>query len=204
MSSTRFDHEDNLIHKNLMTKVNSSDKTISDKAFEELHGKLFKFAWTTVRSHLMKSLWNYTEDIISESFYRLYNYRNRYDTKYSVGSCFNIIIQRTCVDFIRLHVLSKDNIRRNDIYVDDFKKLARSISDIPNSPIEDHETKLVIRNYINNLQEPYKTALHAKLYLDHDYKMIAKTLNVSTRTVENYLSKAKIIIKEQLQNSKMF
>lgn len=145
------------------------------------------------RSHASKED---AEDIVQNSFIKMYRNINDFDTTLTFSSWAYRITHNELIDWYR-----KQKTRPQLIVGDGDEDVFASIAgdfDIEKSAIQ-NETKHEIEKVIKTLDEKYQEIIFLRFFEDKSYEEIADILKIPAGTVAIRLSRAKKILQESLQ-----
>ena len=168
--------------------VDSNEKSFK-KLFMNYHDTLFRFIYFKVNET------DIAEDIIQETFIRVWNNRNKINPSKSFFSYIARISNNLCIDYFRHQKVKSKN--------------QQNIIDYGNSHFYNPETKTdfeILRSRIREianreLPEKCREIFFLSRIENKKNSEIAQMLGLSKRTVENQLYRALKIIKEILKES---
>ena len=124
-----------------------------------------------------------TEDLLQETFIKVYINLQRYSANYTFGQWIYTIARNTHIDFERR--------RQEDLSIDD--KFSATIASTP-SP-EDNliniQQRSQIEDYINCLPQQYRQLFTMRFLEDYSYEEIAEKLNLPMGTVKTQIHRAR-------------
>ncbi len=172
----------------LLTDVKNSDKNAFHKLFNQYHDTLFRFIVYRVHDD------DLAQDIVQDTFLRVWNNRGRLDPKKSFFSLIAKIGTNLCYDHFRhqeVRIRHKDTIPKPE----------QSHYDDPQKSHELNELQYEINGIVNEyLPEKCRDIFILSRMEGLANQDIADILNLSRRTVENQLYKALKILKKNLKN----
>ncbi len=172
----------------LLQDVKNSDKTAFKQLFHRYHASLFRFIVYRVHDE------DLAEDIVQETFLRVWNNRSTLDPKKSFFSLIAKIGTNLCYDHFRY---SEVRIRHKDT----IPKPEQSHYDDPQKSQELNELQDEINRIVNEqLPEKCREIFVLSRIEGLANKEIAAILDLSRRTVENQLYRALKILKKHLKN----
>lgn len=131
------------------------------------------------------------EDILQESFIRLWKMREKLDEYESIEALAVKILKNLCVDKYR-----------NKREFETLHKIGTLLT-----PQREHEQSIIefekyqeLRKIIADLGEPYSTVLYLRAIESLDIKEISEIMNMKPNTVEVNLSRARKKIREKLKS----
>jgi RNA polymerase sigma-70 factor (ECF subfamily) len=174
--------------KTLLNDVKNSDKSAFKKLFHQYHSTLFRFIVYRVHDE------DLAEDIVQETFLRVWNNRLKLDPNKSFFSLIAKIGTNLCYDHFRhqeVRVRHKDTIPKPE----------QSDYDDPQKSQELNELKDEINRIVNEqLPEKCREIFVLSRIEGLANQEIAAILDLSRRTVENQLYRALKILKKHLKN----
>lgn len=180
----------NIEDKLALSKLKEGDVASFDDIFKKYHKKVYYFA----NSYLKNK--EEAEDVVQEVFMNLWRHRDQIN-EHSIFSkyLFKITYNATCKRF-----------RKRSSEKKHLEEMLQSTS------IEDNSTKLDIEYnnlletkdlLINNLPERQKRILLLSIEEQLTSEEISRKLNISKKTVENYLSSARTYLRKSLSDKGM-
>jgi RNA polymerase sigma-70 factor (ECF subfamily) len=134
------------------------------------------------------------KDVLQESFIKIYQSRERYNTDLPIGAWIKTITIRTALNYI------KENYRL--VLVEDEMRFDRSVME--GSEEEDHrEMKEKLLHILNQLPDGYRTIFNLYTVDNLTHKEIAEYLNISEGTSKSQYFKAKKMIQHMLESEKV-
>ncbi len=158
----------------------------SISAFEELvtryQHKLYGFALSIVHDHAI------AQDVVQESFIRLYKTIDRIDTTKKFSSYFYTIARNAAISLLRQ--------RRQHVPLD-------VIKDVPSGHLVDdqymeQEKKAWIRAALRRLDAKYHNVISLYYFEDLSYEEISRKLRLPVNTIRTHLRRAKEALEEVL------
>lgn len=145
---------------------------------------------TAVRITKERSL---AEDIVQEVFYELYKKREQLKIESLVGYLKRAVYNRS---------INKVKGRKDHVDADD---IAYELTDNKNNSQDDleyGELETFINSVIDSLPEKCRLVFVLSRFEQLSYKEIAEKMEISIKTVENQMSKALKILREEFENYK--
>ncbi|MGV8094531.1 MAG: RNA polymerase sigma factor [Mangrovibacterium sp.] len=180
----------NIEDKLVVSKLKEGDVASFDAIFKKYHKKVYYFA----KSYLKNK--EEAEDVVQEVFMNLWRHRDQINEHYIFSKyLFKITYNATCKRF-RKQASEKKHL----------EEVLQSTS------IEDNSTKLDLEYnnlvetknlLINKLPERQKNILLLSIEEQLTCEEISQKLNISKKTVENYLSSAKTYLRKSLGDGGM-
>lgn len=139
-------------------------------------------------------------DASQEIFIKVYNSISAFEAKSSFETWLFRICSNVCKDFLR-----KRQVRSNTISIDssDYDDNSRDIEDVrytPEAALEQSENQRRIRRALGLIKPEYREVItHCDIYL-RSYEETAKILRCPVGTIKSRLSRARIALKDKLEN----
>lgn len=131
------------------------------------------------------------EDVIHDVFADLWNKNKKIELTTSVKSFFRGAVINKCLSIIRkdsrMEYVSEHNFNLSD------KKAS------PDQIIDRDKLKSIIDQTINNLPDKCKAVFKLSRYEGKSHKEISAIMNISTKTIENHMTKALKTLKNELK-----
>ncbi len=134
------------------------------------------------------------EDVLQETFIKIFNNRDKYDIERPIGAWIKTITIRTALNYIKEHY--KFDLKDDESYFDKAIQL-----DSQENPQQDLKNKLIA--VLNRLPDGYRTIFNLYTIDNLTHKEIASYLGVSEGTSKSQYSKAKKMIKQLLQTERV-
>ncbi len=173
-----------------VSKLKEGDVASFDGLFRKYHKKVYYFANSYLKNR------EEAEDVVQEVFMNLWRYRHQINEHYSFSKyLFKITYNSTCKKF-RKQASEKKHLTEV----------------LQAATIEDHSTKLEIEYnnlvenqnlLISNLPAKHKEVLLLSMEEQLTSEEISKRLNISKKTVENYLSASRTYLRKSLGGNSM-
>jgi RNA polymerase sigma-70 factor (family 1) len=173
--------EDNLIIKELK----KGDVLAFDHIFNKYHKKVYHFSLSYLKNK------EDAEDVVQEVFMNIWKYRDQINDYYVFSKyIFKITYNATCKKF-RKQASDKRQIEEayKNIFIED---------NSTNLEIEYDDLLETTNLLIDKLPPRQKKIFLLRINKQMDTEQIAKLLNISKKTVENYLAKAKNSVRNSL------
>ena len=178
----------NLDDKVIIDKLKKGDVLSFDEIFKKYHKKVYYFAFSYLKNK------EEAEDIVQEVFINLWRYRTQVNEHYVFSRyIFKITYNSTCKRF-----------RKQSSDKKQLEEILQSLS------IEDNSTKIDIEynnllettnQFIEKLPSRQKSILLLSIEKQLSTEQIAEKLNISKKTIENYLAMAKSSLRKSLTDS---
>ncbi|MGB0915319.1 MAG: RNA polymerase sigma factor [Crocinitomicaceae bacterium] len=134
------------------------------------------------------------EDVLQETFIKIYNNRDKYDVERPIGAWIKTITIRTALNYIKEHY--KFDLKDDESYFDKSIHIESVDSDQ-----QDLKNKLIA--VLNQLPDGYRTIFNLYTIDNLTHKEIASYLDISEGTSKSQYSKAKKMIKQLLQTERV-
>ena len=159
----------------LARQIKASDEAAFSKLFHRLYPRMIKFCWRYTQT---KSV---AQDIVQESFIKLWNKRSNIDPAQSILAYIYQIVRNNSLNHLR------DN-STDDIAIGDLPKNAlKSTEYVPEvTTAEDKNGKQMLK-FIDRLPERQREAIRLSRFEGLDHEEIAYVMNISPRTVNNHI-----------------
>jgi len=178
--------DDKLIIKNLK----EGDVLSFDNIFKKYNKKVYYFALSYLKNR------EEAEDVVQEVFMNLWRYRDQINEYYVFSKyLFKITYNLTCKKFRKQASDKKqlEEVMRNCILEDDSTNL----------DIEYNNLKETANSLIEKLPSRQKKIFLLSINEQLTTEQIAQQLNISKKTVENYLSKVKTSLKKSFSDGRI-
>jgi len=144
-----------------------------------------------------KYTYDYSEaqDLSQEIFFKVYKKLDTFKSSSSFSTWLYRVGVNTCIDWTR-----KNKKRSGTISIDEEDYIERlpSQSGAPEDMVVDWERRNIVRNAIQGLPEKYRTVVILYNYKGLSCSEISNILEVSVKTVETRLYRAKKLLKQKL------
>lgn len=178
--------DDKTIHNNL---INSSLKDGEPAAYKIIFDKYYKDLFSFINFYTNDN--NKTEDIIQETFVRLWDKRDSIKQDISVIGFLYKVSYNIFVDNYRKEKREKSSL---DLFAYD-----RLVSLIDEDEFEKNRRITKVRNAINDLPKRCKEVFEMSKFGGYKYSEISEKLNISIKTVEAQMGKAFSIIRNKIK-----
>jgi len=178
--------DDKLIIKNLK----EGDVLSFDNIFKKYNKKVYYFALSYLKNR------EEAEDVVQEVFMNLWRYRDQINEYYVFSKyLFKITYNLTCKKFRKQASDKKqlEEVMRNCILEDDSTNL----------DIEYNNLKETANSLIEKMPSRQKKIFLLSINEQLTTEQIAQQLNISKKTVENYLSKVKTSLKKSFSDGRI-
>ena len=124
-----------------------------------------------------------TEDLLQETFIKVYVNLQRYSPNYTFGQWVYTIARNTHIDFERR--------RQEDLSIDERFSAPAASTPSPEESLINLQQRSQIETYINNLPEQYRTLFTMRFLEDYSYEEIAEKLHLPMGTVKTQIHRAR-------------
>ena len=152
-----------------------------DRAFEYLFNR-YSEAIKRLLLHRSASVED-TEDILQETFIKVYVNLQRYNTDYTFGQWIYTIARNTHIDFERR--------RQDDLSIDEKFSAPAASTPSPEDNLINSQQRSQIEDYIHCLPEQYRTLFTMRFLEDYSYEEIAEKLSLPMGTVKTQIHRAR-------------
>lgn len=152
-----------------------------DRAFEYLFNR-YSEAIKRLLLHRSVSLED-TEDILQETFIKVYVNLQRYCPDYTFGQWIYTIARNTHIDFERR--------RQDDLSIDEKFTSHAASAPSPEDNLINSQQRSQIEDYIHCLPEQYRALFTMRFLEDYSYEEIAEKLNLPMGTVKTQIHRAR-------------
>ena len=124
-----------------------------------------------------------TEDLLQETFIKVYINLHRYSPQYTFGQWVYTIARNTHIDFERR--------RQEDISIDDKFTIPAANTPSPEESMIRQQQRRQIEHYISLLPEHYRRLFEMRFVEDYSYDEIAEKLRLPMGTVKTQIHRAR-------------
>lgn len=151
-----------------------------DAAFEHL----FNRYRDTIRRLFVQRLGNAdADDLLQETFIKVYLNIHRYDSSYTFGQWLYAIARNTSVDFARKS--------RTDLSIDERFSSPASTTPTPEECIINSQQRLQIERFLDELPEQYRLLFRLRFLEEYSYEEIAEKLHMPMGSVKTGIHRAR-------------
>lgn len=171
------------------------------EAFEQLIRLYEKKVFSTI--YYMVKNENEIEDIAQEVFIKIYRNLHNYKGNSSVYTWIYRITINTCIDTLKKHkkvVYLEDTTKNNN--GDEITIQLEDDSKLPNEIVEDNEIKESLIKCIRRLPHEQSTIIILRDIKGFSYMEIAEILKLNLGTVKSKISRARSLLKEELEKER--
>ncbi len=168
------------------------NEELFDVLYDLYYQKLYIFAYSYISSK------EDAEEIIQDVFVKLWKNRNKLSSVSNITGYIYKVTRNSCLDFLRTkkNVLA---IESNMLQQQNLLNL-HALSDDPSSLIIEKELEAQIMMEISKLPEKCRTVFVKSRIEGLKHKEIAEDLEISTKTIENHISKALRLLKKRFKD----
>lgn len=123
------------------------------------------------------------DDLVQETFIKVYLNLHRYDPKYTFGQWVYTIAKNTFVDYIRK--------RRDETSDLDASQGTQSLLPTPEESIINSQQRAEIDRYVKQLNPRYQVLVELRFLKEYSYEEIASELNLPLGTVKTQIHRAR-------------
>lgn len=134
------------------------------------------------------------QDVLQETFIKIYNNRDKYDIERPIGAWIKTITIRTALNYIKEHY--RFQLTDDESYFD-------AAIEIESSEDHNQDLKNKLIAVLNKLPDGYRTVFNLYTIDNLTHKEIASHLGVTEGTSKSQYSKAKKMIKQLLQTERV-
>lgn len=193
---------------NALDLIHSTDQDLvvfarsgSEKAYRELLDRyqrpVFSLVYRMVRDR------EAAEDLAQETFVKVFNHLDGYNSKYKFSSWIFKIATNLTIDTLRkkeLRTVSLDGSRHasSDDEIESSRITVASTDENPEERLEAKELGVEIEEAIGRLRAEYRTAILLRHVEGRPYEEIAEIMEVPLGTVKTYIHRARSELRETL------
>lgn len=126
---------------------------------------------------------NNADDLLQETFIKVYINLHRYSTSYTFGQWVYTIARNTFIDFVRR--------RQDDLSIDERFAAPASSSPTPEESVINHQQGKQIEGYLERLTPRYRQLIHLRFFDECSYDEIAVKLTLPLGTVKTQIHRAR-------------
>ncbi len=123
------------------------------------------------------------DDLLQETFIKVYINLHRYNDKYTFGQWIYTIARNTFIDFKRK--------RHEDFSIDDRYSLSESLSPTPEQNVINIQTRKQIERSISQLTPTHQLLFKMRFLEEYSYEEIAEKLNMPLGSVKTNIHRAR-------------
>lgn len=163
---------------NIVNSIKSGDQLIFKQVFNEYHEKLYYYILKKTQSAYL------AEEVVQITFIKLWDHKENLNEDYSISTQLFRIATTSLIDLIRKNNTSEILLKKLIEKGDDI-----SINDIVGK-LEAKELNNKIIKALNTLPPMRREVFKMSRFEEKSYSEIASELKISTKTVENHISRA--------------
>ncbi len=169
---------------NLIKRVQNGDMVAFSEIVDKYKNRLMN---TIVR---MISSQQEAEDVVQETFLRVYQHRDSFDFRH----CFSTWLYTIALNLARNELRKRKRFKFYDIT--DMQGHESEISVEMKLP---SNISKVLENAIDSLPEKYKTAFILRDIQEQSYEEVAKVMNIPLGTVKSRVNRARALLRDKLK-----
>ncbi len=157
-----------------------------EKALQSIFNQYYKY--------LLVSAYNIVgdnakaKDLVQDVFFEIWKKRSQIDIQFSLKAYLRKAVVNRGLNYLKMH-------QRIDWGDDHFDTQAPDQTASPHTLVETSDLQTVINETINNLPPKCKTIFTLSRFEKIAHKEIAQQLDISTKTIENHITKALKLIR---------
>ena len=124
-----------------------------------------------------------TNDLLQETFIKVYINLHRYSTAYTFGQWVYTIARNTFIDFVRR--------RQDDLSIDERFSSPPSTTPTPEESVISMQQRTQIEHYLERLAPRYRTLIVMRFFDEYSYEEIAANLKLPLGTVKTQIHRAR-------------
>lgn len=153
-----------------------------DAAFEHLFNR-YRDAIYRLFAQRLGSTNDDADDLLQETFIKVYLNIDRYDSGYTFGQWVYTIARNTFIDFTRRS--------RSDLPIDERFASPATTAPTPEESIINSQQRTQIERYMEELPEQYNTLFKLRFLDEYSYDEIAEKLHLPMGTVKTQIHRAR-------------
>ena len=126
---------------------------------------------------------NDADDLLQETFIKVYINLHRYSTAYTFGQWVYTIARNTFIDFVRR--------RQDDLSIDERFSSPPSTTPTPEESVISMQQRTQIEHYLERLAPRYRTLIVMRFFDEYSYEEIAANLKLPLGTVKTQIHRAR-------------
>lgn len=126
---------------------------------------------------------NDADDLLQETFVKVYINLGRYSTDYTFGQWVYTIARNTSIDFIRK--------RQDDLSIDERFTAPPSSNPTPEESVINLQQRSQIEHYLEQLTPRYRQLIRMRFFEEYSYEEIAAKLMLPLGTVKTQIHRAR-------------
>lgn len=159
------------------------------KAQRELFAKTSNYVYGVIFKYVKDP--EYTQDILQETFVKVYTKMHQYDSsKSAITTWMHSIAVRSAINHLR---------KRNNYFLDIEDSGAASTGAVGNTGLESLEAEHIL-NMITQLPEIQRIIFNLSVIEGYSHREISEQLDIPEATSRSYLSRAKTALKNKIES----
>ncbi|WP_432405939.1 RNA polymerase sigma factor [Wukongibacter sp. M2B1] len=142
--------------------------------------------------------YNEAQDLSQEIFIKIFNNISKFRFEASPSTWIYKIATNICIDYNRKRKRQNLKLNQELDYGDSIEGNLNSVDNSPENIIISDEKQREVHKVIYNLPDIYKTVVIMYHFNELSYKEISKALDISEKTVETRLYRARRMLKDKL------
>lgn len=134
-----------------------------------------------------------TEDLLQETFIKVYVNLQRYSAEYTFGQWIYTIARNTHIDFERR--------RQEELSIDEKFSAPAALTPSPEENLISIQQHSQIEQYINSLPEKYRSIFVMRFLEDYSYEEIVEKLHLPMGTVKTQIHRARELMCNLIRSS---
>ena len=126
---------------------------------------------------------NDADDLLQETFIKVYINLHRYSTDYTFGQWVYTIARNTFIDFVRR--------RQDDLSIDERFSSPPSTAPTPEESVISLQQRTQIEHYLERLTPRYRTLIVMRFFDEYSYEEIAAKLTLPLGTAKTQIHRAR-------------
>ena len=126
---------------------------------------------------------NDADDLLQETFIKVYINLHRYSTVYTFGQWVYTIARNTFIDFVRR--------RQDDLSIDERFSSPPSTTPTPEESVISMQQRTQIEHYLERLAPRYRTLIVMRFFDEYSYEEIVANLKLPLGTVKTQIHRAR-------------
>lgn len=137
---------------------------------------------------------NDVDDLLQETFVKVYINLGRYRTEYTFGQWVYTIARNTFIDFVRK--------RQDDLSIDERFTAPASSGPNPEESVINRQQRTQIEEYLERLPPRYRQLVRMRFFDEYSYEEIAVKLSLPLGTVKTQIHRAREQMCRMIKNEK--
>lgn len=172
-----------MLTQNDLKNFQKGKKKAFDKVYEAYAGGMY----FVVKRYVSDE--DTAQEIVQESFIKIYENRKSYDVDKSIGAWIKTITINTAISYLRKN--------SRFVHIENESEFENEIEEI--EPINEENRKVMLMKALETLPAGYRTVFNLYVLDNLTHKEIADYLSISVNTSKTQLFKAKKMLKSLLQ-----